>query len=51
MSENWEKLPVGPTTPSPGPMLFRHAVIAVKFVIKSNWSIEIMRVDIEKIIK
>lgn len=35
-TEKSEKLPVGPTMSSPGPMLFNVAVIAVKFVVKSK---------------
>lgn len=42
-SEKAEKFPVGPTIPSPGPILFRQAAIAVKFVSKSKPSTAISR--------
>ena len=38
MAEKPEKLPVGPTAPSPGPMLLKVAATAVKFVVKSKLS-------------
>lgn len=37
-AENCEKLPVGPTSPSPGPVLFKVAATLVKVVRKSKLS-------------
>lgn len=39
-AENCEKLPVGPTSPSPGPVLFKVAATLVKVVRKSKLSSE-----------
>ena len=43
MPENTEKLAVGPTSSRPGPMLFRVAATAVKFVTRSRSSIDRIR--------
>ena len=43
--ENAAKFCVGPTASSPGPILFRVAATAVKFVVKLKLSIEISNVE------
>ena len=43
------KLQVGPTLESPGPMLFKVAAIAVKFVVRSKLSMLMSSRDTEKI--
>ena len=49
--EYMEKLQVGPTISSPGPILFRVAAIAVKLVVKSKLSMLISSSDIKYTIK
>ena len=44
-TEKWEKFPVAPTSPSPGPMLFRHDTTAVNDVVKSRPSTDTNKVD------
>ena len=43
------KFPIGPTISRPGPILFNVAVTAVKFVIRSKLSREIIRTEAPKI--
>ena len=47
-TENCEKFPHGPTISSPGPILFKVAVTAVKFVVKSNPLRLISNIDMTK---
>ena len=47
--EKAPKLEAGPTTPRPGPMLFRVAATAVKLVIRSKLSREMISTDPTKI--
>ena len=49
--ENIAKFPVGPTSSKPGPMLFRVAATAVKFVTKSKLSKLISSTEPAKIAK
>lgn len=42
-SENGAKLPIGPTSPNPGPILLKHAATAVNVVSKSKDSKDIIR--------
>lgn len=44
-TEKSAKLPVGPTTSSPGPMLFKQAITAVKLVVESKLSREIRNTE------
>ena len=45
------KLPIGPTSASPGPILLKHATVAVKFASKLKGSREIKRNITSKIMK
>ena len=47
--EKEPKLPKGPTSPSPGPTLFKVAAIAVKVVVRSKLSKEIRSTEAVKI--
>ena len=49
-SENKEKLPVGPTKSSPGPILLSVAATAVKLVVKLKLSILIIKSAIINIV-
>lgn len=46
--EKFAKLYIGPTSPRPGPMLFKVAATAVKLVVRSNPSVRIMRREATK---
>ena len=45
---NWEKLPIGPTSSSPGPTLLKVVATAVKVVTRSNSFILTRRTDSAK---
>lgn len=50
-SENWEKLPTGPTISSPGPMLLRQEATALMVVVMEKLSTEMNNMENPKIRK